>query len=317
MNFSIFSLILILSSHSACQAKEWEPHPHQGLSKPYPAGKPAANIDSKEETQLRDGKLLQQSLKSGGGAGRALAIQDLHAPPEYVWDRILDFQNYPKMVPKVVKCRNYEIQTFRNGTEAIKTNMVMSVFGVKFDNFIYHTYFRSLSSLTWTLDYSRKSTLDDSVGYWYVEGAPGRSQEEAGEWSRVYYSCMLRVPKWVPGIVVSFLEKKAVSEANVWLKREAEAKFKNHKETGETLALKGGFKGFMLPKEGIDRKMLSLAKSFGKESAQVVEEPEEDEEGQSPGKLKIASRILTFGAGYSLGWLACSKKFASNESPGA
>jgi hypothetical protein len=45
------------------------------------------------------------------------------------------------------------------GTEAIKTRMDMNVFGAKFNNHIYHTYFKSLSSLTWTLDYTRRSTL--------------------------------------------------------------------------------------------------------------------------------------------------------------
>jgi hypothetical protein len=35
----------------------------------------------------------------------------------------------------------------------------------------------------------------------------------------------LKVPSWVPGMVVAFLEKKAVSEANVWLRRESEEKF--------------------------------------------------------------------------------------------
>lgn len=68
-------------------------------------------------------------------------------------------------------------------------------------------------------------STDDSVGYWYVEQAPDRPQEEAAEWSRVYYSCQVRVPKWVPGLVVNFLEKKAVFEANAWLKRESEAKW--------------------------------------------------------------------------------------------
>lgn len=45
----------------------------------------------------------------------------------------------------------------------MKTRMMMSVLGAKFDNYITHTYFKSLSSLTWTLDYSRRSTLGESI----------------------------------------------------------------------------------------------------------------------------------------------------------
>ena len=44
-------------------------------------------------------------------------------------------------------------------TEIIKTRLKLNVFGVKFDSYIYHTFFPEQSSLTWTLDYSRRSTL--------------------------------------------------------------------------------------------------------------------------------------------------------------
>lgn len=47
------------------------------------------------------------------------------------------------------------------GTEIIKTDLRLNVFGVKINSFIYHTYYPSMSSLTWTLDYSRKSTLGE------------------------------------------------------------------------------------------------------------------------------------------------------------
>lgn len=36
--------------------------------------------------------------EDGGKGGRALAVQDVNAPVEYVWDRILDFGKYNKMV---------------------------------------------------------------------------------------------------------------------------------------------------------------------------------------------------------------------------
>lgn len=45
---------------------------------------------------------VQDLLKGGeddeGKAGRALAVQDVNAPAEYIWDRILDFGTYNKMV---------------------------------------------------------------------------------------------------------------------------------------------------------------------------------------------------------------------------
>ncbi|CAN0172482.1 unnamed protein product, partial [Ectocarpus fasciculatus] len=172
-------------------------------------------LTKKQRTDLDGGDLVQDMLKGetdedGGKGGRALAVQDVNAPAEYVWDRILDFGNYNKMVPKVTECKNYETETLRNGTEIIKTNLKLNVFGVKLNSFFYHTYFPSKSSLTWTLDYSKKSTLDDSVGFWHVATHP--SQDKQADWSRVYYSVQLRIPSWIPGIVIGYLNKKAIRE---------------------------------------------------------------------------------------------------------
>ncbi|CAN0561929.1 unnamed protein product, partial [Ectocarpus sp. 12 AP-2014] len=96
-----------------------------------------------------------------------------------------------------------------------------------------HTYFPSKSSLTWTLDYTKKSTLDDSVGFWHVTTHP--SQDKQADWSRVYYSVQLRIPSWVPGIVIGYLNKKAIREATTWVKRESEQKYKADFAAGRTL----------------------------------------------------------------------------------
>jgi hypothetical protein len=260
--------------------------------------------------------MVQRSLKVGSGAGRALAVQDVHAPPDVVWSKILDFDNYKNMVPKVSQCSNYQVEHLRNGTDIIKTRMLMNVFGVKFDNYIYHTHFKSLDSLTWTLDYSRKSTLDDSVGFWYVTRPPDRQTEN--DWSRVYYSCLLTVPKWVPGIVVGFLEKKAVAEANLWLKRESEAKWAKDQASGKTAAPQASGGGGLFS----NSKPSSAGGFFGwgaKPQPEVVQ-PEpvveiEEEPSELPRKvLKVARKAATFGAGYGVGWLAHSRFRTSSRS---
>lgn len=46
--------------------------------------------------QVQD-MLKGETDEDGGKGGRALAVQDINAPAEYVWDRILDFGNYNKM----------------------------------------------------------------------------------------------------------------------------------------------------------------------------------------------------------------------------
>lgn len=51
---------------------------------------------------------------------------------------------------------------------------------------------------------------DDSVGFWHVGKHP--SPDKQDDWSRVYYSVQVRIPSWVPGIVIGYLNKKAITE---------------------------------------------------------------------------------------------------------
>ena len=90
---------------------------------------------------------------------------------------------------------------------------------MEIEYFIDHTYDANAGWLTWTLDYSRQSDLDDSVGYWRVEPVPGKDG-----WSRVYYSVDVRVKGWVPGPIETLITKKGLMKATEWLKRESEAK---------------------------------------------------------------------------------------------
>lgn len=54
---------------------------------------------------------------------------------------------------------------------------------------------------------------DDSVGFWHVATHP--SQDKQTDWSRVYYSVQLRIPSWIPGIVIGYLNKKAIREVGL------------------------------------------------------------------------------------------------------
>ena len=44
--------------------------------------------------------------------------------------------------------------------------------GIGIDYYIEHIIHTDEGWVTWTLDYSRKSDLDDSVGYWRVTARP-------------------------------------------------------------------------------------------------------------------------------------------------
>jgi hypothetical protein len=74
--------------------------------------------------------------------------------------------------------------------------------------------------LTWTLDYSRSSDLDDSVGFWRVtpvEGAPDRAQVE--------YSVDIAISSWVPGFVRNLLVDDGLKQATSWVKVQSEKRY--------------------------------------------------------------------------------------------
>mmetsp|Transcript_2937 Transcript_2937/g.5068 ORF Transcript_2937/g.5068 Transcript_2937/m.5068 type:complete len:229 (-) Transcript_2937:175-861(-) len=214
----LFLIFLLSGSHGADFNA---PHKHSGLLKPYAVEKPSVQLDSKQKDALLAGKNVKEQLLQGDG-GRAMVIQDVHAPPTVVWDRILDFGSYNRMVPKVKTCENYDVTEEEDGSQKIMTRMCLGVFGVKIEYFIEHcisTLENGQKICTWTLDYNKSSDLDESVGYWYVEPHP---DPEKPDWSRVFYSVALVPPGWIPGIVKNFLTKQALTQATAWVKEHSE-----------------------------------------------------------------------------------------------
>lgn len=76
---------------------------------------PKINLDSDALAKLEKGQPVKKQIQAAGKTGgRGIVIQDIHAPPAMVMDRILDFGNYNKMVPNVAQCGNYATQKLRN-----------------------------------------------------------------------------------------------------------------------------------------------------------------------------------------------------------
>ena len=149
----------------------------------------------------------------------------MNAPTHIVWDRILDYNNYAKMVPKTLESQNYRVE-HHHGRQTIYTRMKIGFSGINLQFYIKHQYDPKLDSLTWTLDYTKKSDLDDSVGFWYVIPHPDYPDAQ----SRVYYSVEVRLFDWIPKFVVQFLSQKALTEATAWVKKFSELKYKEEEE---------------------------------------------------------------------------------------
>ena len=157
-------LCLLLQLHAARAADASKSHMNHGVNPPFASAKPKVSLTGSEETALAAGRaVMRQVSAEGGKGGRALAVQDVAATPETVWNRILAFPDYPKMVTGVQvprprlpppsphcrgrclrlhcwqECNNYDTMTHRNGTQTIRTRMKLGVMGVSLEYFVEHT----------------------------------------------------------------------------------------------------------------------------------------------------------------------------------
>lgn len=195
----------------AWPADATQPHPHGGVLPKFSGNPPLpALTDADRATLAADKPVLKQSKSESGGRGTA--IQDVHATPERIWSRITSFGSYPQWVDGVDECASYKT----SGSE-IYTRFVVGAVGMNVEYFVKHTYRPDLGYMTWTLDYSRQSDLDDSVGFWRVEPLADKPG-----WTRVYYSVQVKLSGWVPGFVEDMLASSGLTKATAWVKRESE-----------------------------------------------------------------------------------------------
>lgn len=211
MRFAL--LLLSLVSASALGADANTPHPHQGIVAPYEGVPPTPNLDAEDLAKLTAGEAVQKQFKGGSG-GRGMAIQDIHAPVDVVWGRIMDYASYPEMVDNVKLC-----EVYAQSEERVKVRFILSAMMMNVEYFIDHSVDKDRGYMTWKLDYSRDSDLDDSVGMWVVQPIPERPG-----WTRVFYSVEVRLKGWLPGAIEDMIAKKGLTKATEWVKRESELK---------------------------------------------------------------------------------------------
>lgn len=183
-----------------------EPHPHTGKIAPFKSGDPGVKLDNRALNILNSGKQYQTQIQSGT-SGRGMVVQDVKAPVDVVWGRILDFDNYDKMVPRTYESKIYQREKTRHGEKiCVKMKIGLPIFKITF--YVKHLYEPLRNSMTWTLDYTIKSDLDDSCGYWYVIPHP-----ENHLMSRVYYSVQVAMHPWFPQAIVDIMSKQALTDA--------------------------------------------------------------------------------------------------------
>lgn len=204
------ALILALPLLAADPTK---PHEHQGKVAAYRGAPPAVALSEKDLATLAAGQVVLKQVESGNG-GRGVAVMDVQAAPATIWSRIVNFPMYPKWVDNVATC-----EVYKKEGEDIYTRFVLDPLGMDVEYFIRHAYRPSAGYMTWTLDYTRQSDLDDSVGYWRV--TPISTDPPV---SRLEYSVDIRFKGWVPGFVQDMISAKGLTNATTWVKKQSEAR---------------------------------------------------------------------------------------------
>jgi len=202
--------LLCLVLGSAWAASLDKPHPHQGKLAPIASKPPATALSTVDREALAAGQAIEKQVRYEGG-GRALAIQDIRAPASLVWDAILDYDRYPDRVAHVESTEVYA----RRGDHWLVA-FELSLFGIGVEYYTDNLVKRDAGWMSWTLDYSRKSDVDDIVGYWLVTQV-----SDSPPITRLEYASDMRI-KWAPDFIVRYLARDALTEGTAWVKLHAE-----------------------------------------------------------------------------------------------
>ena len=137
---------------------------------------------------------------------------DVNASQEKVWGVITNYDKYPTYIPELTSASNYKKTEQHAHTKFILSSMMMTI-----EYYVKHNLYKDEGYVTWTLDYSRESDLDDSTGCWFMYPSP----DNPGH-TRVEYTIDVRVSGWVPQFVQDILAERGLRDATKWVKKAAE-----------------------------------------------------------------------------------------------
>ena len=204
----ITSLLLALTA-VARSADPSVPHIHSGAFKQYQHAKPskyglsAGRVPKSE--RMKKPVVIIKTLPERRGLQRSMMVQDVAVPPDVVWQLLLDFPKYPNFIHGLQHCKPYGRRRTLTGGRRECAAYTIKAFGFSVSYYLDHVYEPLKQSMTWTLDYTKRSDLFDSVGYWYVEETPLGS--------RVYYSQDTLLPPWIPGPIRKAFASVAMKSA--------------------------------------------------------------------------------------------------------
>jgi hypothetical protein len=209
MHASLFCLYVFAPDE--LRAQEHSPHPFAPILQPIVSTPEKLTLSEKESQILLKGKpVVRQSTK--GQAGSGIAVQDIDAPAEYVWKVILSHDRYGEWVSNIDRCHVY-----KKVGRLWYIDMLTSFLWFKSQLYMIHRIQRPMGYISWTLDRSRTSDLQDVTGYWRITPFPGDSSR-----TRLEYGSQL-VAGNAPDFVIRFLTRDSLLDGTAWVKKQSEA----------------------------------------------------------------------------------------------
>ena len=183
------------------------------LQDELPQAVPLPDLNADELAILDSGSLLfkvcDDAKSDHSNAG--LAAQVIGVPAETVWQTILNFDEWPRMIDDVVETDVYE----ENETD-FKVKVTIGVGFIRIRTHVHHVRDEEAGTLCWHLDGEKASDLVSNTGFWMVE------PREDGASCIVYYSCSITLCPWAPKVLDRYVAREGLPRALGWLKREAE-----------------------------------------------------------------------------------------------
>ena len=186
-------------------------HPHGPMLAPIKSKPLPTKLTVDEEKKLASGESVMRQVENSDG-GYGVAIQDIHAPVNIVWDTILAYDRYPDWVDNVANCTVYK----KPSPGVLYVDMEISVMFVSSHLYTINTINKAEGYMSWILDRDRESSVKDTVGYWMLSPHPKEPSK-----TRVEYSSQMIV-SGVPDFIARFLTRDSLRSGTVWVKEQAE-----------------------------------------------------------------------------------------------
>jgi len=206
---------------------------------PLPFTLPELNAEQKQ--LLFNGERLQFQ-EDMGREGSGFVAWDVKAPPDVVWDCLLDFYSYPKTIPTVrdivmytnthlkddyrhEQPQDYEdgkLAVLKHGTPSVtRAAFTLSKFRLKIAAIHKYRPHPQGDYMVFTLDPACTNlVLQSAKGVWHTQRNPDGKGEE---YTRVWLLCEVQVSSLLPRWITDYAARKAMPRATTWLKPQVEA----------------------------------------------------------------------------------------------